>query len=142
MDSFQAAQAHATSDLKSLILAEQTFIMQELQFCDSSDTQAIASLERAIKSFDDALRSLEVVTDPVIYSGVEKSYPTFGKHRYKGMPNDAFHTACMAHRTRIGNILKSPGINMNEKRLLSQRSSNMATAQNVYLDMQKTSLGV
>ena len=142
MDSFQAAQAHAVNDLKSLILAEKTFIMQELQFCDSSDMQAIASLERAINSFDDALRVLEVVSEPLLYDAVEKSYPTFGKHRYKGMPNDAFHTACTAHRTRIGNILKSPGINMNEKRLLSQRSSNMATAQSVYLDMQKTSLGI
>ena len=142
MASFQTAQAYATVDLQLIILAEQTFIIQELQFCDSSDTQAISSLEQANKSFDDALRSLEVVDDPVLYSGAEKTYPMDGKHRYKGMPRDSFHLACIAHRTRIGNILRAPGINMTEKQLLTQRSANMTTAQSVYLDKQKTALGV
>ena len=120
MSSFQSAQANAATDLELVILAEQTFITQELQFCDSSDTQAIASLEQAIKSFDDALRSLEVVSDPVLYSGAEKTYPTGSNHRYKKMPKDAFHIACIAHRTRIGNILRAPGINIAEKQLLTR----------------------
>jgi len=142
LDSFQKAQLNAVKDLELLILAEQTFIMQELQFCDSSYTQAIGSLEQAIKSFDDALRSLKVVSNSTSYCDVEKTYPTDGKYRYKGMPKDAFHTACSAHRTRIGNLLRFSGINISERQLLNQRSSNMATAQSVYLDMQKTSLGV
>ena len=142
MKAFQAAQAHATKDLETVILAEQTFIVQELQACDSSDTQAIGSLEQAINSFDDALHSLEVVSDSVLYSAADKTHPTRGKYRYKGMPKDAFHTACLAHRTRLGNLLRYPGVNMTEKQLLIQRSSNMSTAQSVYLDMQKTSLGV
>ena len=142
MVSFQAAQNYATVDLKLLMLAEKAFITQELQFCDSSDTQAIGSLEQAIRSFDDALRSLEVVEDSVSYTYAEKTYPTDKNHRYKGMPKDSFHCACMAHKTRIGNILRAPGINMTEKHLLTQRSANMATAQSVYLDKQKVALGV
>ena len=142
MDAFQTAQSQAASDLELLMLAEQAFIMQELQFCDSSDTHAAASLEQASQSFDDALRSLEVVSNSLLYGGAEKTYPSGGKYRYKGMPKDAFHIACIAHRTRIGNILRSPGINMAEKQLLTQRSANMTAAQNVYLDMQKKSLGL
>ena len=142
MISFQTAQLHATTDLELIILAEQTFIIQELQFCDSSDTQAISSLEHAIRSFDDALRSLEVVVDSISYNNAERTYPTDSKYRYKGMPKDAFHSACMAHRTRIGNILRTPGINMAEKQLLSQRAANMTTAQSVYLDKQKAALGI
>ena len=141
MNSFQMAQSNALSDLQLVILAEQTFILQELQFCDSDDTNAQSSLEQAASSFDDALRVLEVVEDSVLYEAVEKSYPTHRKYRYKSMPKDAFHIACIAHRTRIGNILRAPGINMAEKALLTQRSANMKTAQDVYLEKQKTALG-
>ena len=142
MKAFQLAQSQATSDFESLILAEQSFILQELQFCDSADTDAQSSLEQANKSFDDALRVLEVVNDSVLYEAVEKSYPTHRKYRYKKMPKDSFHSACIAHCTRIGNILRSPGINMTEKALLDQRSSNMKTAQSVYLEKQKSALGL
>ena len=142
MNSFQSAQTHAVSDLELTILAEQTFIMQELQFCDSSNTQVKSSLERAIKSFDDALCVLTVVSDPLLYEAVEKSYPNQKEYRYKSTPKDAFHSACISHKARINNILKSPGINLIERQLLSQRSSNMATAQSIYLNMQKKSLGL
>jgi len=142
MESFQSAQLQANTDLQQLILAELTFIMQELHYCDISDTHATASLEQAASSFNDALRVLDVVEDSHLYVAVEKSYPTHCKYRYKGMPRDALHTACIAHRTRINNILRSPGINLAEKALLSQRSDNMNTAQSAYLDLQKTALGL
>ena len=76
MAAFQTAQLHALTDLELLMLVEQTFIMQELQFSDATDTQTIASLEQAISSFDDALCSLEVVSDSILYSAAEKTYPT------------------------------------------------------------------
>ena len=142
MISFQTAQAHATVDLQLIILAEKAFITQELQFCDLTDTQAISSLDKAIKSFDDALKALEVVEDSNSYKIAEKTYPTDGKYRYYKMPYDSFHVACKAHKTRITNILRSPGINMAEKQLLSQRALNMATAQNIYLSKQKAALRV
>jgi hypothetical protein len=140
MESFQYVQTQALIDLELVMLAEKSFIVQELQYCDSSDTHAPSSLEKAIKSFDDALRSLEAVNDSAGYKVAEKTYPTTGNFRYKGLPRDALHTACIAHRTRITNILRSPGINMTEKNLLKQRAANMTTAQNVYLDKQKAAL--
>jgi hypothetical protein len=140
MESFKDSQSEAANDLNLLLLAEQTFIIQELQLCDPSETQTIASLEQAIRSFDDALRVLEIVDDSHLYAAVEKSYPIDGKYRYKGMPKDSFHIGCLAHRTRIGNILRAPGINLLEKQLLEQRAENMKVAQNIYLDKQKESL--
>ena len=142
MKSFQMAQSQAQNDLQQVILAELTFIMQELQYCDLSDSHATSSLEQAASSFEDALRVLEVVEDSKLYEAVEKSYPTHRKYRYKKMPKDALHSACIAHCTRIGNILRAPGINMAEKALLGQRSENMKTAQSVYLEKQKAAMGL
>jgi hypothetical protein len=56
------------------------------------------------------------------------------------MPKDAFHIACIAHRTRLTNILKAPGLNMTEKSLYRQRAGNMATAQSAYFDLQTAHL--
>jgi hypothetical protein len=46
------------------------------------------------------------------------------------------HVACTGHKTRLDNILKSPGINLLEKELLKQRQANIITAQSIYLEMQ------
>jgi hypothetical protein len=133
-------EAHVIQDLEVLILAEYTFLGQELQFCDPTETQAIASLVQAIQSFDDALLALEMVQDKSTYIPVEKSYPHQDKYRVHNMPKDAFHIACIAHRTRLQNILRSPGINLTEKALYQQRFANMAAMQSVYLEKQRTIL--
>ena len=142
LNSFQSAKLQVDQDLQLLILAEKVFITQELQFCDSSETHTISSLEQAIRSFDDALGSLEIVKDHIYYSKAEKTYPTHKDYRYKGMPKDAFCIACIGHRTRLSNILRAPRINLAEKQLLLQRSENMKTAQNAYYVKQKIALGV
>jgi hypothetical protein len=53
---------------------------------------------------------------------------------------DSFHTACIAHRTRLQNILRTPGVDPIEKALLKQRFTNLAIAQNGYIEKQKTVL--
>ena len=55
----------------------------------------------------------------------------------KGFPKDSFHIACIGHKTRIQNILRSPGIDPIEKSLLKQRFSNIVAAQNSYIEKQK-----
>jgi hypothetical protein len=140
MSSFELAQIAASSDLELLILAEYAFLLQELKHCDPSDTETISSLTQAIQSFDDALLSLQAVESGKPYQIADMVYPHSAKHRLKDMPKDAFHIACAAHRTRIGNILRSPGLNMTEKALLKQRAANLTTAQSVYLDKQKQAL--
>ena len=43
----------------------------------------------------------------------------------------------ISHRTRLQNILRSPGIDPIEKSLLKQRFANLATAQSGYIEKQK-----
>jgi hypothetical protein len=91
----------------------------------------------ALQSFDDAFLSLEAVEDSSIYKGADKTWPHNQKNRIQGFPKDAFHQACIAHRTRLNNILRSPGINMIEKAVLQQRAANMTAAQESYIEKQK-----
>ena len=44
---------------------------------------------------------------------------------------------CIAHRTRLQNILRTPGIDPIEKALLKQRFANLSTGQNGYAEKQK-----
>jgi len=50
-----------------------------------------------------------------VYRGAVDTYPRDTKYRVQGFPKDAFHIVCTAHRTRIKNILRSPGIDAIEK---------------------------
>jgi hypothetical protein len=140
MTAFQEAALNVTADLETLILAEYTFLTQELDFCDPNDSQAFASLSQAVSSFNDAFRALGAVGNSVVYSGAELTHPLHPKYRVQDMPKDAFHIACISHRTRIQNILRAPGINMAEKNLLVQRSANLTVAQTAYLEKQKATL--
>jgi hypothetical protein len=137
MAAFKEAQSAA--DPQTLILAEVAFLQQELQFCNANDTNSQSSLGQAIKSFNDALRSLEAVQGAG-YKIAEKTYPQSAKYRFRQMPKDAYHTACISHRTRIQNILRVPGMNMTEKALYQQRLANMTAAQDSYLELQKEAL--
>jgi hypothetical protein len=137
---FRQAQAAASTELKLLMRAEQTFLGQELQFCTPTDTNAKTSLKTAIREFDEGFAALDVLQDTENYTIADKILSTRQEFRYKSMPKDAFHVACAGHYQRITNILKAPGINLNEKELLEQRRSNMATAQSVYLEKQRAVL--
>jgi hypothetical protein len=137
LTSFQEAQTVA--DCKLLVLAEETFLQQELQYCDASDTITRNSLTQAIQSFDDALRSLNVVNRPSAYKEAEATYSTV-KNRTQGCPRDIFHQACIGHRTRLSNSLRTPGVNMKEKAFIQQRMANMNTAVSCYIEKQKTAL--
>lgn len=136
---FQEAQAAA--DCYVLILAEMTFLQQELQFCNDQDPDAQSSLTKAIQSFEDALLALKAVDDTG-YRIADMTYPRNKKSRYRTFPLDAFHQACISHCTRIQNALRTPGINMTEKAVLKQRIANMKTAQERYLEKQRTMLAV
>jgi hypothetical protein len=132
--------ARESADPQTMIIVELTFLKQELQFCSEADAIARGSLIQAVQSFDDALRSLKIVENSALYRGAEATYPTAPKYRYQGFPRDAVHLACAAHRTRIQNSLRTPGINMIEKSVLTQRSENMAAIQAVYAEKQRKAL--
>jgi hypothetical protein len=132
-------EAQTTADPQIMILAEYTFITQELQFCDKSDKDSISSLTKAIQSFDDAYLAIKSVAESE-YKIADNIFPHNGKYRVKGFPMDSFHIACIGHRTRIRNMLKTPGIDPIEKSLLKQRLANLPAAQNGYIEKQKLAL--
>ena len=135
---FQKAQI--TYDPQTLILAEYTFITQDLQFCLNTDKETLNSLTKAIQSFDDAFLALQVVENSVNYKEAEKTHPHRKENRVKGFPKDSFHIACISHKTRLNNVIRSPGIDPIEKDLLKQRLINLTTAQNGYIEKQKRAL--
>jgi hypothetical protein len=61
LDVFRKIQTQAAEDLDMVILAEYTFLIQELQFCASQDIKAITSLSKAIQEFDEAFLALHVL---------------------------------------------------------------------------------
>ena len=128
--------AQSTADPHTIILIEYTFLSQELQFCEETDNDSRSSLTQAIQSFDDAFLAIEAVEDSTLYQGAEKTYPHSNKYRISGFPKDSFHIAALAHRTRLQNILRAPGIDPIEKALLKQRFANLATAQKGYIEKQ------
>jgi hypothetical protein len=132
--------ARTTADPQTILFAEEVFVEQELHFCSEQDSHTRSSLSQALRSFDDAFLSLEAVKDSG-YKIADKTWPHNPKSRIQGFPKDAFHQACIAHRTRLNNILRSPGINMIEKAVLQQRAANMTAAQRSYLEKQKQVLG-
>jgi hypothetical protein len=107
MTAFQ--EARASADPQTLILAEYTFITQEFQLCEKNDTDTRSSLTKATEDFDDAFLALQAVEESG-YKTADKTYPHNKNYRVSGLPKDAFHIACIAHRTRLQNILRSPGI--------------------------------
>jgi hypothetical protein len=132
-------EAYTLGDPETSAQVEYTILVQELEFCDPADTFAIASLTQAVQSFDDAFRCLKVVGSPA-YRAVEEATPHRKEYRFHGMPRDAYHIACEAHRARLSNALRAPGINMTEKALLQQRIANLPAAQNAYLEQQQAIL--
>jgi len=130
-------EAQATADPQTIILVEYTFLTQELQFCDKSDKESFSSLTKALQSFDDAFLALKAVEEGS-YIVVEQCTPHDKKYRVGGgFPKDSFHVACGSHKTRLQNILRSPGIDTIEKALLKQRLANLPTAKNGYIEKQK-----
>ena len=134
------SDAQTTADPHTIILVEYTFISQELQFCEETDKDTQSSLTQAIQTFDDAFFALEVVEDSTLYKGAEKTYPHSSKYRINGFPKDSFHIASISHKTRLQNILRSPGIDPIEKALLKQRFANLSTAQNGYIEKQRKAM--
>jgi hypothetical protein len=130
---FQKAQS--TADPQMMLLAEYTFISLEFQFCDKSEKDTFNSLTKAVQSFDDAFLALKSVEN-TSYKIADNIFPHNGKYRVSSFPKDAFHIACIGHKTRLQNILRSPGIDPIEKELLKQRFSNLSTAQSGYLEKQ------
>jgi hypothetical protein len=143
MSAFQEAsnkRGASTVDPQIIILAEYTFLSQELEFCEKTDKDSLSSLIQAIQSFDDAFLALNIVENKTHYQSVEKCFPHNKKYRVSGFPKDSFHIACISHKTRLQNILRTPGLNPIEKALLKQRFANLSAGQDGYIEKQEKAL--
>ncbi|MDR1804369.1 MAG: hypothetical protein LBQ94_12270 [Treponema sp.] len=133
-------EAQITADPQTIILVEYTFLTQEFEFCEKSDKDSLNSLTQALQSFDDAFLALKAVEEGS-YKIAEQIIPHHKDYRVKGgYPKDSFHVACGSHKTRLENILRSPGIDPIEKSLLKQRLINLPVAKNSYIEKQKKAL--
>jgi hypothetical protein len=133
-------KADATSDPFLMLLAEYTFVIQELESGYPEEKEALASYRAAKGAFDDAFRALEVVKDAAIYHGVEKAFPRKKDYRHNGYPKDAFHIAYIGHRTRLQNTLKQIGIDPLERSFREKRIQTCPLAQTAYTVLQKKAL--
>jgi hypothetical protein len=131
--------ALSVADPLIIILAEYTFLSQELEFCDKTDKDSLNSLTKAIQSFDDAFLAVKALNESDCKS-IDSFFPHDKKYRFSDYPKDSFHIACISHKTRLQNILKAPGIDPIEKTLLKQRLANLPTAQKGYIEKQKKAL--
>ncbi len=129
-------EAQTTANPLMLLLAESAYVTQEKQLCDKSDKDTINSLSKAIESFDDAFLALKAVENPH-YTLSDDMFPHNKNFRFKGYPKDAYHIAFIAHKTRLQNILRTPGLDPIEKALLKQRIDNIPAAQDGYVEKQK-----
>jgi hypothetical protein len=129
-----------TGDPELMLLAEYTYMSEELEHAETDETGAEASAAAAVQSFDDALLALKAVADPTMYAGVELALPHCGQWRYKGFPRDAFHVACLAHKTRIKNGLSRFGVNRRDRSLAELRVIVFTAAQNEYTKKQQAVL--
>jgi hypothetical protein len=132
-------EAQVTADPQAIILSEYTFLSQELEFCEKTDKDSLSSLTQAIQSFDDAFLALKAI-EKHDYKIADDIFPHVGKYRFSGFPKDAFHIACIGHKTRLQNVLRAPGIDPIEKALLKQRLANLSAGQGGYVEKQKKAL--
>jgi hypothetical protein len=136
-------EAQLTADPKIIILAEYTFLSQELEFCEKNDKDSLSSLTQAVQSFDDAFFALEIVENKPHYKSVDKAIPHAKKYRVSGFPKDAFHIACGSHKTRLKNILRTPGLDPIEKSLLkhAQVTAPRQAVLNIYAAWHEPQIG-
>ena len=132
-------QAQSTADPETILLAEYTFITQELQFCEKTDKPAINSLSRAIRFFDDAFLAVKAIEKPD-YKIADDLFPHDKDYRFKGYPMDSFHVAINGHIGRLQNILKTPGLDPIEKALHKQRLDAIKAGQEGYVGLQGKAL--
>jgi hypothetical protein len=96
-------EALASGDVEIILLAENSLVAKELADSEADEPEGKASAEAALQSFDDAFLALEAVEEGAAYHIAEQTFPHRGQWRYKGLPRDAFHVACIAHKTRLKN---------------------------------------
>ncbi|MDR3301373.1 MAG: hypothetical protein LBT01_02420 [Spirochaetaceae bacterium] len=70
------------------------------------------------------------------YHTVDMAFPHRNQWRYKGLPRDAFHVACIAHKTRLKNGLSRLGLPKLDRELAKIRIDALTAIQQCYIEKQ------
>jgi hypothetical protein len=123
-----------------MLLAEYVYLSQELEESEDNEPEGKASAEAALQSFDDAFLALRAVEEGAAYHIAEQTFPHRNQWRYRGLPRDAFHVACIAHKTRLKNGLSRLGLPRLDRELAQTRIAALGAIQQVYLEKQQSAL--
>jgi hypothetical protein len=133
-------EAVTSGDVELILLAEYLFVTQELAESEGNEPEGKSSAEAALYSFDDAFLALKAVEEGAAYHIAEQTFPHRGQWRYKGLPRDAFHVACIAHKTRLKNGLSRLGLPKLDRELAKTRITALGAIQQVYVEKQQAAL--
>jgi hypothetical protein len=130
------AEALEARDAEMLILAEYIYTAQELAESTGKEGYGRSSAKAGLAKFDDAFLALKAVEEGAPYHTVDMAFPHETAYRYKGMPRDSFHLACISDKTRIRNGLSRLGIPNLDLDLAHRRMDALTSVQDIYLDKQ------
>jgi len=133
-------EALATADPELLLLAEFFYTASELAESAGNEPVAINSSQTAVRKFEEGLQALKIVTDLKLYRAVHQAISTEKPYRYKGMPKDAFHIACLSDAARVRNGLSRMGLSDEDKKIARKRIEMLNVAQDCYAAMQGLSV--
>jgi hypothetical protein len=131
-------EALATKDAELMLLAEFYYTARELYESPGGEPVAKSSAQTAVRKFEEALQALKVVVNPQ-YALVHQALSTEKAYRFKGMPKDAFHIACLSDMARVRNGLSRMGLSDEDKKIAHKRIEVMNFAQDCYVEIQQKS---
>jgi len=123
-----------------MFLSEFYYTSCELSASQGSEPVAMKSAQSAVRKFEEGLAALQTVIKPEWYQALHIALSTEPSFRYKGMPKDAFHVACMSDIARVRNGLSRMGLSDEDKAIARKRIAVMTGAQDAYIEMQRQSV--
>lgn len=127
-----------TRDIDLSIAIEKFALILELENHGNSSEER-NSIKTALQQLEDAQKSLIIVKDNTAYQASTETYST--KRKEAGLPLDSFREFLKSHTTRLTNRLAAP-LSAPEKNILRQRKENLKVAKELYIEMQRTALGL
>ena len=128
-----------SGNLDLILAVEQRFLENDqAQYANSPAMKR--SLETAMAELHSAQRHTAMVDDPKRYRAVDGSH-SLPKNRKAGLPYDEARQFFNSHAARLLNMDKSR-LDAEEKKIVDLRKSNMRTADKLYADRQRKTLGI
>lgn len=125
-------------NIETIIAIEKFALILELENHGNSSEER-NSIKTALQQLEDAQKSLAIVKNDIAYQAGAETYSI--KRKEAGLPLDSFREFLKSHMTRLTNRLAAP-LSAPEKNILRQRKENVKVARELYIEMQRTALGL